>query len=82
MNKHDTKVLRMNWEPKKNQLKNANYMESMDISNGCYVDFGTYGISVWKYLKGKWSRKIVNGWKSLSFEQFMTELNNQEWEVV
>lgn len=82
MNKHEIEMLKANWELKRESLKNWQYKESMDISSSCYVDFGTCGISVWKYRKGKWNRKIINHWRELDFEQFMVKFNNQEWEVV
>lgn len=82
MNKHDIEMLKANWELKRELLKNWQYKESMDISSSCYVDFGTCGISVWKYRKGKWNRKIINYWRELNFEQFMEKFNNQEWEIV
>lgn len=82
MNKNDIKVLQENWELQKNRLRNAEYKETMDISSSCYVEFGICGVSVFKYLKGKWNRKIINNWKEFSFEQFMDNFNEAEWEEI
>ncbi len=54
----------------------------MDISSSCYVAFGIYGISVYKYKNKKWQRKIVNHWKELNWKQFIEKFNETEWEVI
>lgn len=80
MNKHDKEILRQNWELKKAQLAGSKYQQSMDISSSCYVVFGTYGISVFKYRNGVWYRKIVGDWKSLTFDEFMEQFRQEAWE--
>ena len=82
MNKNDIKILKENWEFQKERLKNTEYKEAIDISSSCYVEFGIYGVSVFKYLKGKWNRKTINYWRELSFGQFMDKFNEAEWEEI
>lgn len=82
MNKHDKEILSLNWELKKEQLKEIPYQETMDISSSCYVTFGTCGVGIYKYRNGGWNRKTVNGWKNLSFNEFMERFDAEEWEAV
>lgn len=82
MNKNDIKILQENWELQKERLKNAEHKETMDVSSSCYVEFGVCGISIFKHKKGRWNRKIVNYWKELSFEQFIDNFNETDWEEI
>ena len=60
--------------------KGITYSEDMGLSDTCYVIFGTYGMSVWKYRKKKWYRKIVNDWHNKSFDEFKQDYKTEEWE--
>ena len=82
MNKQERSYLKNNWELHKERLKNVDYKDAIDISNNCYVEFGLCGIAVIKHIKGKWYRKIINYWKELSYEQFIKEYDEQEWEML
>jgi len=80
MNKHDFEIIKMNWDRKREQLRDAKCAETMDVSSSCYVIFGTYGFSYCKYKNGRWQRKIVNDWKSLDFDEFIKRCEAAEWE--
>lgn len=82
MNKHDKDLLELNWEIMRKNLKNAEYKHTFDISSSCYAEFGTCGIAILKYIKGKWQRKTINYWKELDFNKFMSKFNEEEWEMV
>lgn len=81
MNSSDIKILKLNYENYRQRLANATYKESLDISSGCYIDFGKYGLSVNKYdiSKKHWKRKTINNWKNLSFPELMKEYKKAEW---
>ena len=51
-----------------------------DISMG-YVRFGSYGMTVFKLLSGRWCSKTVNDWRSKTCQQINNELHGMEWEV-
>ena len=83
MNKHDKEFLSLNWELMKEKAKRLGPVKFyLDISSGCYVEFGTYGISVNKYRNKRWYRKIVNGWKELTFDEFTVKFGQTEWEKI
>lgn len=46
------------------------------------MTFGRQGMSVFKYRNKRWHRKTVNGWKELTFDEFMQKFNQVEWEEV
>lgn len=81
MNKRDLEILKENYERMKSFLKDGS-TDSMDISSSCYVQFGKYGLSCFKYQKSGWIRKIVNGWRDLTWEQFIEKYNDTTWERV
>lgn len=82
MNSDDIRILKLNYENYRQWLANVTYKKSLDISSSCYIDFGTYGLSVHKYdmSKQRWKNKIINNWKNLSFSEFMKEYKKSEWE--
>lgn len=82
MNSGDIRILKLNYENYRQWLANVTYKKSLDISSSCYIDFGTYGLSVNKYdmSKQRWKNKIINNWKNLSFSEFMKEYKKSEWE--
>lgn len=82
MNKHEKDFLKASWEQMQKKLQYSLSAENMDISQGCYVSFGTVGISVFKYRNKRWLRKTVNGWKELTFAGFMTKFEKTEWEKI
>lgn len=83
MNKHDKEYLSLNWDLMKKKAKQLGSVKFfLDISSSCYADFGTYGISVYKYRNNRWLRKIINGWKELTFDEFMVKFDQTEWEKV
>ena len=82
MNKHERDFLKANWEQMQKKLQYSLSAEELDVSDGCYVTFGTVGISVFKYRNKRWLRKTVNGWKKLTFVEFMAKLEQGEWESV
>ena len=82
MNKYDIQLLKLNWEIMRNKLKNSKYKYTLNVSSSCYAQFGTCGISIFKYFKNKWHRKIINYWKELSFNEFIIKFNEEEWEMV
>lgn len=82
MNKNDIKILKLNYESFRKRLADSRYKEDFDISSGCFVSFGTVGATIFKYKKNRLYRKIVNGWKELSFNEFMEKFNIAEWEKV
>lgn len=82
MNKNDIKILKENYEHYRERLSDSKYKEDLDISSRCFVSFGTVGATIFKYKKNRWYRKIVNGWKELSFNEFMEKFNIVEWEEI
>lgn len=80
MNKNDIKALKENYERYRERLTDSRFKEDLDISSSCFVSFGTAGATIFKCKKNKWYRKIVNGWKDLSFDEFMEKVNSMEWE--
>ena len=80
MNEHDKNVLRQNLERMKVWL-GADNSTSIDISSSCYAQFGTCGMTLFKWKNNAWHRKTVNYWRDMSFEEFIEQLNNQEWEL-
>lgn len=82
MNNSDIKILKENYERYKEKLKNSTYKEDMDISSSCFVSFGTYGLTVFKFNNSKcrWKKKTINDWKNLSFDEFMKKFKETEWE--
>lgn len=79
MNATEMAVLKEVWDSARAN-RGITYSEDMGLSDTCYVIFGTYGMSVWKYRKNKWYRKIVNDWHNLSFADFLKEYRSEEWE--
>lgn len=53
-----------------------------DVSKTCYIIFGTYGMSVFKCIKGRWGRKMVNDWRNKTHIQVNRELCKHTWEEV
>lgn len=82
MNKHEKAFLKANWEQMQKKLQHSLCAEELEISVGCYVSFGTVGISVFKYKNKRWFRKIVNGWKKLTFIEFYAKFEQAEWERI
>lgn len=82
MNKHDKDFLKANWDQMKEKAKWDLYKFDLDVSSSCYVTFGRQGMSVFKYRNKRWHRKTVNGWKELTFDEFMQKFNQAEWEEV
>lgn len=80
--KADLNHLEENWELFQEQLKESPNSLDYDLSTGCYVTFGTYGISVFKYERNHWYRATVNNWKQLSFDQFLEALASEKWEKI
>lgn len=82
MNNNDIKILKESYEMCKEKLNGSTYKEDIDISNSCFVSFGTYGLTVFKFNKAKcrWKKKIINDWKNLSFDEFMKKFKEKEWE--
>lgn len=79
MNREEIALLRDKWDSARVN-KGITSAEDMSLSNTCFVTFGTYGMSVWKYRKNKWYRKIVNDWHNLSFADFLRKYKSEEWE--
>ena len=82
MSKYDIKILSQNWEFQKKRAKELMVCFTLDLSSSCYARFGTVGLTICKYKNGKWLRKVVNGWKELSFDAFLGQLNDAEWEAI
>ena len=82
MNKHEKDFLKASWEQMQKKLQYSLSAEELNISNGCYATFGTVGLSVFKYRNRRWIRKIINGWKNLTFAEFMVKFEQAEWEEV
>ena len=80
MNEHDKAFLRLNWERMKEWLGKDN-STSIDISSSCYAHFGKCGMTLYKWKNNAWHRKIVNYWRDLSFDEYLKQFNNQEWEL-
>lgn len=80
---YDTLLLENSWEDMRKLLASADHSHSMDLSPNCYVKFGTYGITVYKFRKQtqKWYRKIVNDWKNLTYNDFYEQFKELPWEV-
>lgn len=49
-----------------------------DIPGG-YIVFGTYGMTVHKWRKGRWICKHINDWRNKNYKQVNDELKAQEW---
>ena len=80
MSENDKTFLRMNWERMKVWLGSDN-STSIDISSSCFAQFGTCGMTLFKWKNNAWHRKIVNYWRDLSFDEYLEQFNNQEWEL-
>lgn len=80
MNKQEKELLRSIWEERRETLRFARQAEDTQLSESCYVSFGTYGIAVCKYRQGRWQEKIVNNWRALSFQEFLERLADVPWE--
>lgn len=82
LSRNDKKTLKQNWDLMKERGERLNFKFDLDISSGCYAEFGTVGMSVYKYRNKRWYQKTINGWKELSFEQFVAKFNQEEWEEI
>lgn len=82
MNKGEKDFLKVNWEQMQKKLQYSLSAEELDVSNDCYVTFGTVGLSVFKYRNKRWVRKTINNWKKLTFAEFMAKFVQVEWEKV
>ena len=80
MYKQEKELLKSIWEERRETLRDARQAEDTQLSESCYVSFGTYGIAVCKYRQGRWQRKIVNNWRALSFDEFLALYNAAPWE--
>jgi len=49
-----------------------------DIPSG-YIVFGTCGMTVHKWRKGRWICKHINDWRNKNYKQVNDELKAQEW---
>lgn len=89
LSKNDLQVLRRNWDLMQERAKVLNFCFSLDVSSSCYVTFGTFGLTVFKYdykdyrknRRVNWYRKTVNGWKEMSFDEFLREFEELDWEL-
>lgn len=79
MNAKEMAALKEVWNSARTN-RGITYSEDMSLSDTCFVTFGTYGMSVWKYRKKKWYRKIVNDWHNKSFDEFKKDYKATEWE--
>lgn len=80
MNKHDIKLLRLNYELQKFSVEHTGIASTFDISSSCWARFGTFGMTVHKYKGGRWCEKHVNGWRTISADECIEKLNNMDWE--
>ena len=80
MNSTEKAFMRENWDKIKVILAKPTDSDTFDVSSSAYVQFGTRGVAFFKWKRGKWYRKIVNCWRSLSFTDYMKSFNDTAWE--
>ena len=49
------------------------------VSNTCYIIFGGYGMSIYRYFRKGWHEKYVPDWRGMRAEQVAQMLAEQEW---
>ena len=79
MNANDIAMLREIYELQKEMMAKCNVKTSVDLSSSCYVDFGTVGLTVYKWKKEKWHKKHINYWRDISCDEAITSLKKERW---